>query len=108
MQVFDILKLVKVNHGDIPVQSIVMTDPAGKPNSILTDLLHDVLGKMQLFVDMSDMYDAEDVIEALHNVTPLRDDVLDEYDKILTQEVSGLNFAPHKQEIEIVYDELVG
>ncbi|GAF38443.1 hypothetical protein JCM14202_253 [Agrilactobacillus composti DSM 18527 = JCM 14202] len=107
MRVFDVLKLVTVNHGELPVQQVIMTDPSGKPNSVLTDLLHDVLNKTQLFVDLKEVNDSADIIDTLHNVTPLPDDVLDEYDKILTQEVIGLNFATRKSEIELVYDELV-
>lgn len=107
MRVFDVLKLVKVNHGDIYIQQIVITDDVGKPNSILTDLLRDVLSKIQMFVDLDSVHDIAEVIDILHSFTPLPDDVLDEYEKILTQEISTINFATKKHEIELVYDELV-
>ncbi|MFD1671953.1 hypothetical protein ACFQ5M_07595 [Agrilactobacillus yilanensis] len=107
MRVFDVLKVVKVNHGDVYVQQILMTDAAGKPNSVLTDLLRDVLSKIQMFVNLDEVHDVDEVIDILHSFTPLPDDVLDEYDKVLTQEVSAINFATRKHEIELVYDELV-
>ncbi|WP_407929168.1 hypothetical protein ACNAN0_11795 [Agrilactobacillus fermenti] len=107
MRVFDVLKLVTVNHGEIPTQQVVMTDTTGKPSGVLTDLLRDVLTKTRLFVNLKDMADASDVIDVLHNSTPLPDDVLEEYEKILTQEISSINFATRKDTIELVYDELV-
>lgn len=107
MTVFDMLKMIQIDHQPLTSPVVVMTDPTGKPNAVLTDLLHDVLNKMELFVDLGDAPNADAVIEDLHNFTPLREDVLDEYRKILTQPVSGLNIARRKQLVEIIYDEFV-
>jgi hypothetical protein len=107
MTVFDMLKMIQIDHQPLTAPVVVMTDVTGKPNAVLTDLLHDVLNKMELFVNLADSPDAEAVIEDLHNSTPLRDDVLDEYHKILDQPVSGLNIARRKQLVEIIYDEFV-
>jgi hypothetical protein len=45
------------------------------------------------------------LVNELKMFTPLPTDVLDEYTKILEQPVSSINFAPRKQQIELVYDE---
>ncbi|WP_057873463.1 hypothetical protein [Loigolactobacillus rennini] len=105
--VFDVLKMVTINHVPVDVQQIVMTDKTGKPNSVLTDLLSDVLGKIRIFIDLQTMTTTTQVIDELHQFTPLPADVLDEYQKILQQPISSINFAPHKSQIELVYDERV-
>ncbi|ATO42748.1 hypothetical protein AB0Y04_11935 [Loigolactobacillus coryniformis] len=105
MTVFDVLKMVTINHMPVDVQQIVMTDTDGKPNSVLTDLLNDVLGKVRIFIDLQEMTGVSQLVNELKMFTPLPTDVLDEYTKILEQPVSSINFAPRKQQIELVYDE---
>lgn len=100
--VFDVLKMVTVNHQGIEGAQIVVTDLEGKPNGLLTDLLRDTIGNMRLFIDMSEVDSAEDVLADLNECTPLPDDVLDEYAKILRERVMGLNFAPQKRMVEIL------
>ncbi|MFL2029468.1 hypothetical protein [Loigolactobacillus zhaoyuanensis] len=103
--VFDVLKMVTIDHTPVDVQQLVMTDTAGKPNSILTDLLNDVLGKIRIFIDLQEITGINQLVNELKMFTPLPVDVLDEYEKILAQPVSSINFAPRKQQIELVYDE---
>ncbi|HIW71803.1 MAG TPA: hypothetical protein H9875_04160 [Candidatus Levilactobacillus faecigallinarum] len=100
--IFDVLKTVTVNHQPVASPEIVITDPAGKPNGLLTDLLHDLINDALLFVTLTDIASADDLIARLHAHTPLPSDVLDEYGKILTETCYGLNFAPQKGQIEIV------
>ncbi|MFD1317481.1 hypothetical protein [Loigolactobacillus zhaoyuanensis] len=103
--VFDVLKMVTIDHTPVDVQQLVMTDTAGKPNSILTDLLNDVLGKIRIFIDLQEITGINQLVNELKMFTPLPVDVLDEYEKILAQPVSSINFTPRKQQIELVYDE---
>ncbi|MFC6169709.1 hypothetical protein [Loigolactobacillus jiayinensis] len=105
MTVFDVLKMVTINHMPVDVQQIVMTDTNGKPNSVLTDLLNDVLGKIRIFIDLQEISEVDQLVDELKMFTPLPIDVLDEYSKMLAQPVSSINFAPRKQQIELVYDE---
>lgn len=100
--IFDILKMVTVNHQGVSSPQIVVTDVAGKPNGLLTDLLRDALSNMRLFVDIDDVDSANEVLSALNIHTPLPDDVLDEYAKILKEPVLGLNLAPQKDQIVAV------
>jgi hypothetical protein len=100
--VFDVLKMVSVNHHGIVGEQLVITDVSGKPNGLLTDLLRDTLGNMRLFIDMEKVFSADDVLSALGECTPLPDDVLDEYAKILKERVLGLNIAPQKNQVEIL------
>ncbi|ANZ61244.1 hypothetical protein AYR62_09925 [Secundilactobacillus paracollinoides] len=100
--IFDILKMVTVNHQGVSSPQIVVTDVSGKPNGLLTDLLRDALSNMRLFVDIDDVDSANEVLSALNIHTPLPDDVLDEYAKILKEPVLGLNLAPQKDQVEIL------
>ncbi|MTV83100.1 hypothetical protein [Secundilactobacillus folii] len=100
--VFDILKMITVNHHTVDGGQLVVTDLEGKPNSLLTDLLRDTVGNMRLFIDLASVDSADDVLAKLGETTPLPDDVLDEYSKILKERVAGLNFAPQKSTIELL------
>ncbi|GAW98976.1 hypothetical protein [Secundilactobacillus mixtipabuli] len=100
--VFDVLKMITINHQGVDGAQIVVTDLEGKPNSLLTDLLRDTVGNMRLFIDMEKVDSPDDVLAELSNTTPLPDDVLDEYGKILKERVAGLNFAPQKDTIELL------
>ncbi|KRK40151.1 hypothetical protein FC07_GL001352 [Loigolactobacillus bifermentans DSM 20003] len=105
LTVFDALKMIQVNHQPLDTHQVVMTDPEGKPNSILTDLLTDVVTKTRMFVEMDLIYTSDELIENLQAVTPLPVDVLSEYTKILDQPIVTINVAPQKQLVELVYDE---
>lgn len=102
MNVFTILKTVSVNHQPVASSQIVVTDPAGKPDGLLTDLLHDLINDALLFVNLREMATPTELISKLHQHTPLPDDVLEEYGKILTETCYGLNVAPQKDALEIV------
>ena len=65
MTVFDMLKMIQIDHQPLTSPVVVMTDPTGKPNAVLTDLLHDVLNKMELFVDLGDAPDTDAVISTV-------------------------------------------
>ncbi|EEI71646.1 MAG: hypothetical protein ABF723_12785 [Lentilactobacillus hilgardii] len=99
---FDVLKMVSFNHFGFDSSQVVITDVAGKPNSLLTDLFRDVVNKINLFIDLSAAHDAGDVLASLQNHTPLPDDVLDEYGKILREPLVGINFAPQKGQMELL------
>lgn len=105
LTVFDALKMIQINHQPMDTHQVVMTDPEGKPNSILTDLLTDVVTKTRMFVELELIATSKELIENLKAVTPLPADVLSEYMKILDQPVITINFAPQKQLVELVYDE---
>ncbi|MFC6314670.1 MULTISPECIES: hypothetical protein [Lapidilactobacillus] len=107
MNVFQILKFITVNHRSLAPEQVVLTDLNGKPNAVMTDLLHDILTKIYLFVDLGAVNDPHEVITKLAVVTPLPHDVLDEYQKALEQSVYQVNFATKKQLVEIVYDDFV-
>ncbi|GAT18223.1 MAG TPA: hypothetical protein DDW71_01355 [Lactobacillus sp.] len=100
--VFDVLKMITINHQGVDGAQLVVTDLEGKPNSLLTDLLRDTVGNMRLFIDMEKVDSPDDVLAELGATTPLPDDVLDEYSKILKERVAGLNFAPQKDTIELL------
>ncbi len=101
--VFDVLKMITINHQGVDGAQLVVTDLEGKPNSLLTDLLRDTVGNMRLFIDMEKVDSPDDVLAELGAyATPLPDDVLDEYGKILKERVAGLNFAPQKDTIELL------
>ena len=100
--IFTVLKNVSVNHQPVAGPEIVVTNAAGKPNGLLTDLVHDLINDALLFVNLAEMDSAEQLIERLHQHTPLPDDVLDEYGKILDEACYGLNLAPQKDQIQII------
>ncbi|WP_125574371.1 hypothetical protein [Levilactobacillus huananensis] len=100
--VFDVLKSVSVNHQEVESHQVVVTDAKGKPNGLLTDLLHDLINNALLFVSLKEMATAPALIERLRSHTPLPDDVLSEYSKILTEPCYGLNFALQKAQIELI------
>ncbi|KRK48657.1 hypothetical protein [Secundilactobacillus kimchicus] len=99
---FDVLKMVNVNHRGFASKQVVITDLAGKPNGLLTDLFRDTVSNIHLFLDMAQLESADDVLTALADHTPLPDDVLDEYAKILKEPLLKINFAPQKGQIELV------
>lgn len=100
--IFDVLKHISVNHQEIESNQVIITDEAGKPNGLLTDLLHDLINNALLFVTLAKLADADELIAHLQTHTPLPADVLSEYGKILTETCYGLNFAPKKGQIEII------
>ncbi|MFC6274499.1 hypothetical protein ACFQET_03110 [Levilactobacillus tangyuanensis] len=100
--IFSVLKQVSMNHQEVESHQVVVTDPAGKPNGLLTDLLRDLINNALLFVSLKEIKSAKELIDHLRTHTPLPVDVLSEYEKILTETCSGLNFAPQKEQIEIV------
>ncbi|MGY5438701.1 hypothetical protein [Lactiplantibacillus argentoratensis] len=53
----------------------------------LKQFLSDCLSKIDLFVDLPSTDTASDVIDDLHLLTPLPNDVLDEYQKVLYQPI---------------------
>ncbi|WP_242755728.1 hypothetical protein [Lacticaseibacillus paracasei] len=93
MNVYHALKMIQIEHQPLNHRQVVITDENGKPLSQLTDLLSDCLSKIDLFVDLpstdtaSDVSDVSDVIDDLHLLTPLPNDVLDEYQKVLDQPI---------------------
>ncbi|GEP23543.1 MAG: hypothetical protein ABF679_06535 [Lentilactobacillus diolivorans] len=99
---FDVLKMVSFNHLGFDSSQVVITDVNGKPNGLLTDLFRDVTNKVNLFIDLRSAYSAGDVLSELRNTTPLPDDVLDEYGKILKEPLLGINFAPQKGQMELL------
>lgn len=101
--VFTALKMITVNHRQIGSTQILITDAEGKPNGLLTDLLRDVVGSIDIFVNLRDVFSVDDLMELFASHTPMPKDVLSEYDKILRQEILGINFAPHKGQIELVF-----
>lgn len=102
--IFTMLKMISVNHRHISNSQIVVTDAAGKPNGLLTDLLRDVINSINIFVNINDTYSAAELVTAIGNHTPLPDEVLEEYRKILEQEISGINFATRKGQIELIVE----
>ncbi len=99
---FDVLKMVSFNHQPFYDGQVVVTDVAGKPNAILTDLYRDVVSKVSLFIDLSEADSPKDVIAELKAHTPLQYDVLDEYQKILEESLLGINVAPQKGLMELM------
>ncbi|CAJ1229260.1 hypothetical protein [Levilactobacillus zymae] len=100
--IFTILKFVSVNHQPMASSQVIITDTAGKPNGLLSDLVHDLINDALLFVNLADLDTPDELIAKLHEHTPLPNDVLDEYGKILTEPCFGLNIAPQKDTVEIV------
>lgn len=107
MNVFHALKLIQFDHQPLNHQEVVITAPDGKPDAELSDLLSDCLNKIDIFIDWDKENTVADVIDDLHLLTPLPYDVLDEYQKILEQPISGVNFARRKRLIELIYQPLI-
>ncbi|GAK48628.1 hypothetical protein LOSG293_420140 [Secundilactobacillus oryzae JCM 18671] len=99
---FDVLKMVTVDHHRLVSNNLIVTNVDGKPNAILTELLGDVVSKIRLFIDFSLVDSADALIDELEAHTPLPDEVLNEYQKILKEPLLGINFAERKGEIELV------
>ena len=95
--------MIQIDHQPLNHRQVVITDENGKPLSQLTDLLSDCLSKIDLFVDLPSTDTASDVIDDLHLLTPLPNDVLDEYQKVLDQPIQAINVALHKALVELVY-----
>lgn len=90
MNVYHALKMIQIERQPLNHRQVVITDENGKPLSQLTDLLSDCLSKIDLFVDLPSTdtaSDVSDVIDDLHLLTPLPNDVLDEYQKVLDQPI---------------------
>lgn len=104
--VFGMLKMFSVNHRHISNSQIVVTDASGKPNSLLTDLLRDVISSINIFINIEDVFSVEDLVALFYERTPLPADVLSEYDKILKQEILRINFATRKGQIELIFPEV--
>lgn len=102
--IFTMLKMISVNHRHISNAQVVVTDEAGKPNGLLTDLLRDVINSINIFVDINETYSAAELVAAISDHTPLPDEVLEEYRKILEQEILGVNFATRKGQIELIIE----
>lgn len=107
MNVFNALKLIQFDHQPLNHQQVVITDASGKPDAQLSELLADCLSKVDIFIDFNTTDTVSDVIDDLHLLTPLPYDVLEEYQKVLEQRIVSVNFASHKELIELVYAPLV-
>ena len=107
MNIYSALKFVQIDHAPVNHLQVVVTDQSGKPDAGMTDLLIDCLKKIDIFVDLSTTDRVSDVIYDLNLLTPLPYDVLEEYQKILEQPITGINIAMKKQLIEFVYAPLV-
>ncbi|ETY73005.1 hypothetical protein [Lactiplantibacillus fabifermentans] len=105
LNVFDIVKLTKIDHKEVDSNQIVVTDGNGKPNAVLTELLNDVVGNMRIFLDMTNIYSVTDLMQALSDHTPLPAEVLDEYEKVLREPIDGINFVPKRGQVEVVVGE---
>lgn len=106
MNVYRAIKMLQIEHQPLNHSQVVIIDGNGKPQSQLTDLLSDCMSKIDLFSDLSSTEKSSDVIDDLHLQTPLPNDVLDEYQKILDQPIEGVNIALHKGLIELIYEPL--
>ena len=104
ISVFDVVRISRIDHTVVNSHQLVITDENGKPNGLLTDLLRDVVEKINIFMNISLSTTVDDVLGSLSNNTPLPADALVEYEKILTETVININFAPRKQVIELVLD----
>lgn len=104
ISVFDVLRISRIDHAVVNSRQLVITDENGKPNGLLTDLLRDVVEKINIFMTISLSTTVDDVLVSLSNNTPLPADALVEYEKILTETVTNINFAPRKSVIELVLD----
>ena len=107
MDVYHAIKMLQIEHQPLNHSQVVIIDGNGKPQSQLSDLLFDCMSKIDLFTDLSTTDTSSDVIDDLHLLTPLPNDVLNEYQKILDQPISGINIASHKNLVELVYEPLV-
>ncbi|MFC6295326.1 hypothetical protein ACFQH1_08930 [Lactiplantibacillus daoliensis] len=105
LNIFDIVKLTKINHQEVDSNQVVVTDGNGKPNAVLTELLNDVIGNLRLFVNMAEVYSVDDLLQALSAHTPLPSDVLEEYEKVLREPIYGINFVPKRGQVEVVVGE---
>ena len=70
MNVFQVLKFITINHQGIAPDQVALTDLNGKPNAVMTDLLHDILTKVYLFVDLENIENTSEMIAKLSAVTP--------------------------------------
>lgn len=107
MNVYHAIKMLQIEHQPLNHAQVVITDGNGKPQAQLSDLLADCMSKIDLFTDLSSTDTSSDVIDDLHLLTPLPNDVLDEYQKILDQPIAGINIAMHKNLVELIYEPLV-
>lgn len=107
VDVYHAIKMLQIEHQPLNHSQVVIIDGNGKPQSQLSDLLFDCMSKIDLFTDLSTTDTSSDVIDDLHLLTPLPNDVLNEYQKILDQPISGINIASHKNLVELVYEPLV-
>ncbi|KRN83136.1 hypothetical protein IV87_GL001575 [Pediococcus ethanolidurans] len=98
------MRISRIDHTVVNSRQLVITDENGKPNGLLTDLLRDVVEKINIFMTISLSTTVDDVLVSLSNNTPLPADALVEYEKILTETVTNINFAPRKSVIELVLD----
>lgn len=105
LNIFDIVKLTKIDHKEIDSNQIVVTDGNGKPNAILTELLNDVVSNMRIFVDMNEVYSVDDLMRELSEHTPLPSDVLEEYEKALREPIYNINFVPKRGQVEVIVGE---
>ncbi|CAJ1230239.1 hypothetical protein [Lactiplantibacillus xiangfangensis] len=105
LNIFDIVKLTKIDHKEIDSNQIVVTDGNGKPNAILTELLNDVVSNMRIFVDMNEVYSVDDLMRELSEHTPLPSDVLEEYEKVLREPIYNINFVPKRGQVEVIVGE---
>ena len=105
LNVFDIVKLTKIDHKEVDSNQVVVTDGNGKPNAILTELLNDVVGNMRIFINMEDVYSVDDLMRALAAHTPLPQDVLEEYEKVLREPIYNINFVTKRGQVEVVIGE---
>ncbi|WP_461240215.1 hypothetical protein [Paucilactobacillus sp. N302-9] len=101
--VFTALKMIHVNHRQIGTTQIVIIDDSGKPNGLLTDLIRDVVGSIDIFINLKSVFTVDELLTKFANHTPLPTDVLSEYEKILRQPILGINFAPRKGQIELIF-----
>ncbi|WDF82724.1 hypothetical protein PQ472_00355 [Lacticaseibacillus pabuli] len=107
MNVFTALQLIHIDHADLNQRTVIITDEGGKPDSVLSGLLSDVLTNIAIFADIKKANSPLGLIDQLRSCTPLPADVLDEYQKLLEQEIAGVNFAAHKGIVELVYKPLI-
>jgi len=107
MNVFTALQLIRIDHANLDQRTVVITDDNGKPDNVLSGLLSDVLTNIAIFADINKANSPLSLIEQLRSCTPLPADVLDEYQKLLEQEIAAVNFAAHKGIVELVYKPLI-
>ena len=71
----------------------------------MTELLNDAISNIRLFVDMTQVYSVDDLLQALSAHTPLPNDVLEEYEKVLREPIYDINFVPKRGQVEVVVGE---